>query len=86
MNQAKTFWYARSIAWRTQFAAWRAAHFQIGASEAMYLVGLASLFGGLWIWLGLGIALTCFGGVLIVTSVINDLAATAARASKAKNV
>ena len=64
MNPAKTI---------ERAAAWRAQHVVFGVSEAMYLVGLACLFLGLLIWMGLGIALTSAGGVLILTSTINGL-------------
>ena len=66
MNPAKS-------AWRAQVSTWRAAHVQIGASEALFLAGLACLFLGLLIWLGLGVALASSGGVMIITSIINDL-------------
>jgi hypothetical protein len=39
--------------------------------EIMFLIGLASLFAGLWLLHGLGLALTVSGGALIVTALLN---------------
>jgi len=71
--------------WRSQLAAWRAQRVEIGISEVMYLFGLAFLFFGLWIWLGLGVSLATSGAVLIISSIINDLIIEA-RAARIKHV
>lgn len=52
----------------------------IGASEVMYLAGLAFLFCGAWQYIGIGPALMLIGGMLILTALINNLEDSAARA------
>ena len=43
----------------------------LAATEIMYLLGVAFLFIGLWIWAGIGPAFSLCGGVLISTALIN---------------
>lgn len=45
---------------------------KFGATEIMYLAGVVFLFSGLWIWQGLGIALTVCGAALMGSSLFND--------------
>lgn len=42
----------------------------VDAPEVMYITGLAFLFSGVWLWLGLGQALALAGAVLLITAVI----------------
>ena len=47
-------------------------HYQIGATEVMYILGLALLFLGLLLWFGIAIALTACGAVLIISALLSD--------------
>ena len=48
------------------------AQIEIGASEIMYLAGLALLFLGFFLWRGLDAACIICGGVLVVTALIDS--------------
>jgi len=45
----------------------------IGASEWLFIVGVFALFGGFWLWMGIGVALACVGVVMIITAWLNGL-------------
>ena len=46
---------------------------QVGPTEILYLSGLLLLFLGLALWLGVGVAFTACGGVLIGTALLNGI-------------
>ena len=41
-------------------------------TEGLYLAGVCLLFIGLWVWMGIGEALTGTGGALIGSALLND--------------
>ncbi|MBS4062730.1 MAG: hypothetical protein KG029_20210 [Bacteroidetes bacterium] len=47
--------------------------FYFGPSEVLYMIGLISVFFGLWVWIGLGQALFGVGAVLLATAFANAM-------------
>jgi hypothetical protein len=46
---------------------------RFGIPELFYLLGVAFLFSGIWIWLGLGQAFAGSGVILIITALISAI-------------
>jgi hypothetical protein len=45
---------------------------KVGPSELMFLSGLALMFLGLLVWIGLGVACTICGATLVISALINN--------------
>lgn len=46
---------------------------QLGASEVMFLIGLALLMAGVWIWFGIGQSLSVGGVALLILAMLNGI-------------
>jgi len=47
--------------------------FYVGPAEVLYLVGLAAILAGLWVWLGFGQALFFCGCLLVATAFVSAM-------------